>query len=75
MVQAGVGIGVVPDGAFRILSAGTDLRSVALLDEWASRELRIVVRSLASLSRSAGLLLDHLRRAGDDDCTDCDAKE
>jgi DNA-binding transcriptional LysR family regulator len=57
--EAGIGVGVVPDGAFQIFAA-RDLRSVTLLDGWASRQLRIVSRGRASLSLPAKSLLDHL---------------
>jgi DNA-binding transcriptional LysR family regulator len=63
MVQAGLGIGVIPDRVFEALSEGMNLCSVRLLDSWAARELRIVVRDHDRLTTSSRLLLDHLAGA------------
>lgn len=61
MVQGGLGIGLIPDHAFDVLSEGMNLRAIPLLDRWAERELKIVVRDAAQLSLMSRLLLDHLR--------------
>jgi len=63
MVQAGMGIGLIPDRAFEIIGAGMNLRAIPLRDDWARRELRIVVRDAAQLSASGRLVFDHLRAA------------
>src|SRR5882757_4775230 len=63
MVQANMGIGVIPDRAFDVVGAGMGLRSIRLRDEWAKRELKIVVRAAAHLSGTGRLVLDHLRAA------------
>jgi DNA-binding transcriptional LysR family regulator len=63
MVQANMGVGLIPDRAFEVIGAGMGLRSVALRDDWAKRELRIVVRAAAHLSSTGRLVLDHLRAA------------
>ena len=63
MVQANMGIGLIPDRAFEVVGAGMGLRSVRLRDEWAKRELKIVVRDVAQLSGTGRLVLDHLRAA------------
>jgi DNA-binding transcriptional LysR family regulator len=60
MVQANMGIGLIPDRAFEVVGAGMGLRSIRLRDEWAKRELRIVVRDAAHLSGTGRLVLDHL---------------
>lgn len=60
MVQAGMGIGLIPDRAFEVLSEGMNLRAVPLLDDWADRELRIVVRDAGLLSVTGRLMFDHL---------------
>jgi DNA-binding transcriptional LysR family regulator len=62
MVQANMGIGIIPDGAFAVLGAALDLRAIHLTDGWAHRELKMIVRDEASLSPVARLLFDHLRR-------------
>ncbi|MFW0754699.1 LysR family transcriptional regulator [Pseudomonas sp. H11T01] len=59
MVQAGVGIGIMPEGSARIYKM--DGAKVVRLDEaWASRELSLCVRSREALSVAAGLFLGHL---------------
>jgi DNA-binding transcriptional LysR family regulator len=63
MVQANMGIGLIPDRAFEVIGAGMGLRSIRLRDEWAKRELKIVVRDAAHLSGTGRLVLDHLRAA------------
>jgi len=63
MVQANMGVGLIPDRAFEVVGAGMGLRSVRLRDEWARRELKIVVRDVAQLSGTGRLVLDHLRAA------------
>jgi DNA-binding transcriptional LysR family regulator len=63
MVQANMGVGLIPDRAFEVVGAGMGLCSVRLRDIWAKRELRIVVRAAAQLSSTGRLILDHLRAA------------
>ena len=60
MVQANMGIGLIPDRAFEVIGAGMGLRSIRLRDDWARRELRVVVRDAAHLSSTGRLVLDHL---------------
>lgn len=61
MIEAGLGIGVLPEGALR---TGTALRAIPLTDSWAARTLWLGVRSEAALVPEATKLLGHLRRAG-----------
>jgi len=61
MVQAGMGIGLIPNRAFEVLCHGMDLSAVELNDEWADRELVLVARDPAGLSATSQLMLDHLR--------------
>jgi DNA-binding transcriptional LysR family regulator len=63
MVQADMGIGLIPDRAFAVIGAGMGLRAIPLCDDWARRELKIVVRDAAQLSGTGRLVLDHLRAA------------
>jgi DNA-binding transcriptional LysR family regulator len=63
MVQANMGIGLIPDRAFEVIGAGMNLRALPLRDEWARRELKIVVRDARRLSTSSRLMLDHLQAA------------
>jgi len=61
MVQAGMGVGLIPDRAFDVLSHGMHLKAVPLRDQWADRELILVVRDVAGLSVTSSLMLDHLQ--------------
>jgi DNA-binding transcriptional LysR family regulator len=63
MVQANMGIGLIPDRAFEVIGAGMGLSAVGLRDDWARRELKIVVRDLDQLSNTGRLVLNHLRAA------------
>jgi DNA-binding transcriptional LysR family regulator len=63
MVQANMGIGLIPDRAFAVIGAGMGLSAVRLRDDWARRELKIVVRDVEQLSNTGKLVLDHLRAA------------
>src|SRR6185312_14582459 len=63
MVQADMGIGLIPDRAFNVIGQGMGLKAVPLTDAWARRDLRIVVRHADSLSSTGRLMLNHLRTA------------
>jgi DNA-binding transcriptional LysR family regulator len=63
MVQANMGVGLIPDRAFDVVGKGMGLRSIPLRDEWARRELKIVTRDLRLLSNTGRLVLDHLQAA------------
>jgi DNA-binding transcriptional LysR family regulator len=65
MVQANMGIGVVPELVCKLLAPQMDVVGVPLSDEWAHRELQIVSRP-QSLSPAADLLLRHLTASTDD---------
>ena len=64
MVQADMGIGVLPRKAFDLLGPSLGLRAVGLSDEWARRTLILVVRDTAALSPVSQLLFDHLQSHG-----------
>ncbi|SAK93222.1 LysR family transcriptional regulator [Caballeronia fortuita] len=61
MVQAGMGVGVLPMQVFEAMGRQLGLAAVALDDEWAARSLVIVVRDSDALSPVSRLLFDHLR--------------
>jgi DNA-binding transcriptional LysR family regulator len=61
MVQANMGIGLIPDRAFEVLGKAMGLIAVPLADSWADRELKIVVRDVAELPATSRMFLDHLR--------------
>ena len=60
MVEAGVGVGVVPETTARRAAQTMSLTVVPLEDDWALRDLRICVRDLDALSPSARQLMRHL---------------
>ncbi|HMP61782.1 MAG TPA: LysR substrate-binding domain-containing protein [Phenylobacterium sp.] len=61
LVECGVGIGVVPETTAARAICTMDLAIVSLTDDWAVRELKICVRSLADLRPVARELVDSLR--------------
>lgn len=62
MVEAGLGIGMVPDKIARTYARALNIRVVALDEPWAERDLAIVTRSYDALPVAARRLVDHLRR-------------
>ncbi|MDG0798889.1 LysR family transcriptional regulator [Pectobacterium punjabense] len=64
MIEAGLGISVLPEGAIRPEVLGTGLRAITLTDEWASRQLWLGVKSGAILQPEVANLLAHLRQYG-----------
>ena len=62
MVEAGLGIGIVPKGAAKPYFKGLRIRPVTLDEPWANRELKICVRSYEALTAAAKLLVDHLKK-------------
>jgi DNA-binding transcriptional LysR family regulator len=61
MVQANMGLGIIPDGAFAMLGPALKLEARPLTDDWAYRMLKIVFRDENSLSPVGRQLIEHLR--------------
>jgi len=61
MVEAGVGVGIVPETTARAAARALAIQGVPLADEWAARELRLCMRSRAALLPHARRLADHLQ--------------
>jgi DNA-binding transcriptional LysR family regulator len=61
MIQAGLGIGILPEVVARNFSRSMKLRIVPLTDNWAKRRMWICVKDLTVLPASARQLVDHLR--------------
>lgn len=61
LVESGVGIGVVPQSIARRAARTMALAVIDLADDWAVRELMIVVRDLEDLRPSARELVEALR--------------
>jgi DNA-binding transcriptional LysR family regulator len=60
MVEAGLGIGVMPQAVAQPLAKSLGIVAVALKDGWAARQLSICVRSYDALPVAARLLVDSL---------------
>lgn len=68
MVEAGLGIGILPALSARPYVDTLRIREIPLNEPWRRRQLVVGVRSYASLSIAAKLFVDHLlRRRGDGD--------
>jgi DNA-binding transcriptional LysR family regulator len=63
MIEAGLGIGVLPEGAARPFVSAMQLRLIKLSDPWAKRRMYVCVRDYASLPAIARKLVDHLRHS------------
>ena len=63
MVEAGAGVGIVPEASAARCRPSMRIEVVRLSDPWASRRLAICVRHLSSLPAGAQRLVAHLRRA------------
>lgn len=60
LVEAGVGIGIVPETTARRAARTMALRIVALKDDWARRDLRLCVRRHGERPLGVCRLIDHL---------------
>lgn len=61
MVEAGMGLGILPKLLAHRYSKALRIKPIALKEPWARRKLNICIRSNDSLSIAARLLVDHLR--------------
>ncbi|HEX4986758.1 MAG TPA: LysR substrate-binding domain-containing protein [Burkholderiales bacterium] len=62
IIEAGLGVGVMPEGAAKPFVAAKQLRAVRLGDPWATRRMYVCVRDYDALPAIARRLVDHLRR-------------
>ena len=63
MVQAGLGIGVLPEAAAEAFAASMGLRVISLTDAWATRKMFVCIRQYDSLPAPARQLVDHLTKS------------
>ncbi|WP_426117366.1 LysR substrate-binding domain-containing protein [Pseudomonas sp. DSP3-2-2] len=61
MVQADMGIGILPLKAFELFGRALGLTAVALNDDWSERTLVLVTREQDALSPVSRMLFEHLR--------------
>jgi DNA-binding transcriptional LysR family regulator len=64
MVQANLGIGLMPDRAFEVMGRPLGLRAIPLTDDWAERQLLLVHRGDRPLAPGSRMMLDHLATVG-----------
>jgi len=64
VIEAGVGIGVVPESAAIRHSKTMNLKLLELADNWALRDRSVLVRDGETLSNSVQALIDMLKSAG-----------
>jgi DNA-binding transcriptional LysR family regulator len=64
MVEAGLGVAVLPAGIVEVFGGRLRARGVPLVNAWARRELLICIRDEQRLTASARLMLRHLRGEG-----------
>ncbi|OIQ86930.1 HTH-type transcriptional regulator CysB [mine drainage metagenome] len=65
MVDAGLGIGIIPSNSAKPYLKSLAIKAVALNEPWAKRELAICIRSYDALSVAARVLVDHLKNSTD----------
>jgi DNA-binding transcriptional LysR family regulator len=62
MVEAGVGLGIVPETTAQRAARTMAIAVVGLEDPWAARDLTLCIRTLKDLPSSARQLVEHLRK-------------
>ena len=65
MVQANMGIGILPHKAYELFGRALGLHAVPLTDAWSDRSLILVVRDEAQLSPVSRALFDYLSKTTD----------
>jgi len=63
MIDNGLGIGVMPERAFKLMHGVGDLRGVPLTNDWAARRITLVARDFNSLPITARTLVEYLTQA------------
>lgn len=61
MIEAGVGVGVIPERVAMRFAQSMNIKNIRLADDWAERQLYICVRSLETLPSFARVLVDMLQ--------------
>lgn len=60
MIQAGLGIGILPEAAAAAFASGMGLRLITLTDAWATRKMYVCIRQAETLPAPVRQLVDHL---------------
>jgi len=64
IIESGLGVGVLPEGAARPFASAMRLRLIRLEDAWATRRMYVCYREYDALPAIARRLVDHLRGGG-----------
>ena len=64
LIEAGLGIGIAPEGLLGPFARNFGVRALPLKDPWASRELRLYHAEGGRLQAASQLLVEHLRQSG-----------
>lgn len=64
LVEAGVGIGIAPEGIDRLCEGNPRIARVVINDAWARRQLALYSRPYDSLSKGQQALINHLKGHG-----------
>jgi DNA-binding transcriptional LysR family regulator len=64
LVQTRLGVTLLPEGVLAPHAAAGRLVAIPLKEDWAERQMHLIVRDVEQLSPIARTLLDHLRAAG-----------
>ena len=60
MVEAGLGIAVLPTGAIKPYLKSSKLKIIKIDEDWANRSIKIAIKNDDSIGKAGALLLDHL---------------
>jgi DNA-binding transcriptional LysR family regulator len=60
MVEAGLGIAVLPTGAIKPYLKSSKLKIIKIDEKWAKRTIKIAIKNEESIGKAGALLLDHL---------------
>ena len=60
MVEAGLGISVLPTGAIKPYLKSSKLKIIEIDEEWAKRSIKIAIKNDDSIGKAGALLLNHL---------------
>jgi DNA-binding transcriptional LysR family regulator len=60
MVEAGLGISVLPTGAIKPYLKSSKLKIIKIDEEWAKRSIKIAIKNDDSIGKAGALLLNHL---------------
>jgi DNA-binding transcriptional LysR family regulator len=60
MVEAGLGIAVLPTGAIKPYLKSSKLKTIKIDENWAKRSIKIAIKNDDSIGKAGALLLNHL---------------